>query len=89
MATYRKKFYVSATVEAAQWRGYETGPHDLGVLRGGTPSQERGWIKTKDGLGVIVLPGDWIITDGLGRVSLCVQELFAMEYEQVTSTTKE
>ena len=90
MATYRKK--ATATVQATRWLGHGSHPaveayryalvslhtHERG--KGYTSTEAVGWIETKQG-GVIVYPGDWIITQPDGENYPCNHELFIDTYE--------
>ena len=82
---FRKKPVV---VEAVQWYGFQTGPHDLGITSyrlagelGGGQKDSLGWIETLEG-GHIVSPGDWIITGVKGERYPCKPDVFEMTYEE-------
>ena len=81
MASFRKRPIV---IEAAQWLGFDQGPHDLGVevnpiLKGGL-----GYIDTLEG-GHVVTPGDWIIIGIKGERYPCKPDIFEATYERVVS----
>jgi len=90
MPKYRGKPVV---IEAFRWYHndrplYETHVHDYRVSFGGTCRicgrllAEHGWIPTPEG-GLLVCPGDWVITDADGSHHPCKPDLFERVYEPV------
>ena len=78
MAKYRK---LPVVVKAVAWLGFESGPHDLGIvpLR---PGSDKGWMGTLEG-GHEVTPGDFIITGVVGERYPCAPGVFELTYEPV------
>lgn len=75
---YRK----SATVRAIQW--FKLGDHPNVVRRERWPQpRDEYWVYWlgKFSGGFVVVPGDWIITDALGREWPVKPDKFAAEYE--------
>ena len=77
---FRKKPVV---IEAAQWNGFEKGPHDLGIeplnpWKGIT----MGKISTLEGSHEVT-PGDWIIIGIKGERYPCKPDIFEATYESV------
>jgi hypothetical protein len=79
MAKYRKKPIV---IEAVQWHGFVTGPHDLGIMPLSPNRPGMGWMRTLEGE-LEVTPGDWIITGVKGEKYPCKADVFALTYEAV------
>ena len=46
-----------------------------------TTLHQHGWLPTREG-GLIICPGDWIITDGNGEHRTCKPDDFAITYEK-------
>ena len=90
MTKYRKKPIV---VEAEQWYpgveisgviliDFDTIPYHFKYGISWSDNAEYGWIKTLEG-GMLVSPGDWIITGVRNEKYPCKDDIFKMTYELV------
>ena len=76
MAKFKPKVEV---VDAVQW--WELGDHpDVERYDLHDPQDKHGWIDTQNG-GEVVAPGDWIVTDSKGRVTVYDRPCFAEMFE--------
>ena len=96
MSKWRKKPII---IEAEQWQTHLTAPNAIvsnfvDEYSGNTlckicdiEMRHHGWIKTIEG-GLVVCPGDWIITGIAGEHYPCKPHIFSILYEPVIDTGK-